>query len=161
MIRIYIHAILYAASGARPFDDSVESDVAAFIKSVLNYKGITCVDSCVMPDHVHILISVPPDNDVLKTLETLQYWLQDFVLRHSNQLPFLWSDRKWLVSKSHADIASVGKFFRKQYAYHELNNVEQEWNDLLDLEEIEEEVPLPKTAGNNFVAACDNLAFAV
>ena len=32
---------------------------------------------------------------------------------------------------------------------------------LLDLEEIEEEVPLPKTAGNNFVAACDNLAFAV
>jgi REP element-mobilizing transposase RayT len=160
MIRIYIHAILYAADGARPFDDSVESDVTEFVKSVLSYKGVTCIDMSVMPDHIHLLMLVNPLHDLLKALETLRYWLQDFVLRHSNQLPFLWSNRIWLVSKSSSDVAAMGKFFRKQSAYHERVTAEQEWNDLLDWDEIDEEWTEANIARNNSVAVCDNLAFA-
>jgi len=94
-----------------------------------------------MPDHIHFLVATRPEHTILKTVETLKYWIQDFVLRHSNQGAMEWSDRLWLVSKSPADIQSMRKYFFKQAEYHIHADTEKEWNDLLDWEEIEEEAP--------------------
>ena len=138
MVNIYMHAVLIVANANKPFDGALTSDLSSFVRATLTYKGIACIDMCILPDHLHLLLKVPPDNDVFKALETLKYWVQDFVLRHSSQRPFEWDSRLWLVSKSPADIPSMEKYFRKQPDYHALSSIEQEWADLLDLEEIPE-----------------------
>lgn len=142
MVNIYMHAVLIVANADKPFDEALTSDTSSFVRTVLAYKGVACVDSCILPDHIHLLLKVQPQTDVLKALETLKHWLQDFTQRHSSQRPFEWDTRSWLVSKSPADIPFMQKYFRKQPAYHALSSVEQEWNDMMDLEEITEEVGL-------------------
>jgi REP element-mobilizing transposase RayT len=138
MVLLYSHAALFVAKGSRPFNDSVLADIPAFIRSVLTYKGVECVDVCVMPDHVHILMKMQHQTDLLHALQTLQYWLQDCVVRNSNQHAFEWDERVWVVSKSPSDIESVRKYFHKQAAYHEHTCINQEWYDMLDLEEIDD-----------------------
>ena len=139
MVKIYVHAALFVADGRRPFDESITQDVAGFIRTVAAYKGLHCLHVCVLADHVHLALEVPARIDVFSTLETLRYWLQDYVERHSSQPPFAWQDRMWVVSKSPSDLAGLEKYFRRQVDYHDAHSLEQEWEDMMDLEEILED----------------------
>jgi REP element-mobilizing transposase RayT len=136
VISICMHAVLFVAQGRKPFDDSLIVEAASFVRTVLAYKGVRCMDVCMQADHVHLLVQVPEQVDVYAALQTLRYWLQDFVERNSTQPSFEWDARYWLVSKSPADVESVRKYFRRQQAYHAQHSIEQEWADLMDLEEI-------------------------
>lgn len=137
MVIIFLHAGLFVADGRRPFDDSLSGNVNAFVKSALAYKGVHCEDVCVQADHIHLILRVPAHADVVAALTTLRYWLQDYVVRNATQSPFEWQDRYWLISKSPADIEAVRKYFRKQSEYHTQYSIEQEWEDMMDLEELD------------------------
>jgi len=139
MVKIYVHAALFVADGLRPFDESITEDIAAFIRTVMRYKGLRCITTCIMPDHVHLFLEIPQDADVYSGLSTLQDWLQDYVERNSSQASFAWQDRMWVVSKSPSDIQSIEKYFRRQSAYHEVYGIDREWEDMMDLEEILED----------------------
>lgn len=137
MTVIFMHTAIFVGAGGRPFDESISSDVKTFVHTVLHYKGIKSLLVCVQPDHVHMLMQVPDTVKVLSTLETLRYWLSDFVGRHSSQPPFVWDERMWIVSKSPSDVPAMEKYFRRQELYHAVCSIEQEWQDMLDMEEIE------------------------
>jgi REP element-mobilizing transposase RayT len=137
MVRIYLHAVIYVADGKRPFDESLSNEAAAFTKTVLHYKGLHCESVCVLPDHVHLLIHVPMGAEVERGLTTLRYWLSDYVERHSSQPSFEWQERMWIVSKSPCDVSAMEKYFRRQHDYHATHTIEEEWADMMDLEEIE------------------------
>jgi REP element-mobilizing transposase RayT len=139
MIIIYYHAMLFVSQGKRPFDESMSETASHFVRTVMTYKGIECIDQCIQPDHVHLLLKVPGKADVFIAIETLRYWLQDFVSRNSSQSPFEWDSRLWLVSKSPADVSSVKRYFRRQNEYHVLHGIDAEWMDMMDMEEICEE----------------------
>ena len=136
MIITFYHAVLFVSQGKRPFDESMSEAACQFISTVLAYKGVKCIEVCVQPNHVHLLLNVPAGSDVFSAIETLRYWLQDFVARNSSQPPFQWDTRIWLVSKSPADLSSVRRYFRRQQEYHMLNGIDAEWEDMLDMEEI-------------------------
>lgn len=139
MTVIFMHVVIFVGAGGRPFDESISSDVKTFVHTVLHYKGIKSVLVCVQPDHVHMLIQVPNTVNVLSSLETLRYWLLDFVERRSSQPMFVWDERMWIVSKSPSDVPAMEKYFRRQQLYHVACSIEQEWQDMLDMEEIEQE----------------------
>jgi REP element-mobilizing transposase RayT len=136
MVKMYVHAVLFVADGRRPFDESITEDVAVFIRAVAAYKGLCCVHVCVLADHVHLALEVPHRADVFSFLETIRYWLQDYVERQTSQPPFAWQDRLWMVSKSPGDLQALEKYFRKHRDYHVLHGIEREWEDMMDLEEI-------------------------
>ena len=138
MVTFYAHAVLFVKDGCRPFDNSLADEATAFVRTVFGYKGIQCKEVCVQPDHVHVLLRIPERADVFAALNTLRYWLQDFVERNSTQPPFEWQERFWLVSKSPADVEAMRKYFRRQADYHARHSIEQEWEDLMDLEEMGE-----------------------
>ena len=114
MIIIYYHVAVFVAQGKTPFDESILEDAGHFTRTVMAYKGIECVEVCVRPDHVHLLLKVPAKADVFTAIETLQYWLQDFVARNSSQPPFQWDHRLWnhQVFSSHA-IQEGAEFVRQ------------------------------------------------
>ncbi len=136
MVAIYMHAVLFVADGRKPFDDSLAADMDVFIRQVVAYKGLQCEDVCLQPNHLHLLVKVPAQADVFAMLKILSYWLQDFVERNSSQVPFEWQERYWLVSKSPTDVEAMRKYFRRQPIYHALHGIEQEWEDMMDMEEI-------------------------
>jgi REP element-mobilizing transposase RayT len=138
MVVIYLHVIIYVADGRKPFDESLNADVTAFITTVLRYKGVFNADVCVLEDHVHLLIRLPEEAELKRIMYTVKIWLQDFVKRHSGQTCFEWSNREWVVSKSPADLSAMRKFFSRQLNYHAIKSVEEEWTDLLDWEEMDE-----------------------
>lgn len=139
MVVFYVHAGMFVADGRRPFDPSIAADVKSFVQTVLAYKGVRCEDACVQPDHLHMLIRVPAHANVFAALQTLRYWLQDFIERNSTQPPFEWQERYWLVSKSPSDVETVRKYFRRQSDYHAQHSIEEEWTDMMDLEEVPED----------------------
>lgn len=136
MVRIYVHVALFVDGGRRPFDESIVDDVSAFVNTVMAYKRLGCIHVCVLSDHIHLLLEVPPGVDVMAALETLRFWLPEYVERHTSQPQFAWHDRMWVVSKSPGDLPFMVKYFRKQGAYHEQYDIQREWEDMLDLEEI-------------------------
>jgi len=136
MIIIYYHVALFVSQGKRPFDESISVEAGHFTRTVMAYKGIECVDVCIQSDHVHLLLKVPPKADVFSAIETLRFWLQDFIARKSNQPRFQWDQRLWLVSKSPSDLVAVQRYFRRQNEYHASHGIEAEWVDMMDMEEI-------------------------
>jgi hypothetical protein len=43
----------------------------------------------------------------------------------------------WIVSKSPCDVSAMEKYFRRQHDYHATHSIDEEWEDMMDLEEIE------------------------
>lgn len=40
--------------------NSIRSSVGEILRDLCNYKGVEIIEGYLMPDHVHILVSIPP-----------------------------------------------------------------------------------------------------
>ena len=46
--------------------------IGQIIRQLCNYKGVEIIEGHLMPDHVHILVSIPPKYSVLQFMEYLK-----------------------------------------------------------------------------------------
>ncbi len=139
MIQLYCHVVLITDHNRQPFQEEFADDAANFVRTVCAYKGTRCVDVCVMPDHVHVLMQYHEHTRLDGMLETLRCWLHDFIVRRASVDPFDWRQESWVVSKSPSCLPSVQKYLRRQREYHSSRTIQQEWVDMLDMEEIDED----------------------
>jgi len=137
MIQLYAHIVLIVVQNRKPFHEEYADDTAGFVRTVCAYKGTYCLDVCVMPDHVHMLIQYHEHTELNRVMDTLRCWLQDYIQRRAGMDPFEWQTECWVVSKSPSCLPGVQKYFRRQREYHAARTVMQEWEDMLDMEEIE------------------------
>ena len=137
MIQLYAHTVLIVDQDGKPFREDLADDIANFVRTVCAYKGTHCLDVCVMTDHVHILIQYYEHTELNRVIDTLRCWLHDYILRRSSIDPFQWKEECWAVSKSPSCLESMRKYLRRQREYHVARTVMQEWEDMLDMEEIE------------------------
>ena len=51
---------------------ALREDIAGYIKRLCKYKGIEIIEGHMMPDHVHMLVSIPPKYNVSNVMGYLK-----------------------------------------------------------------------------------------
>jgi putative transposase len=66
----------------------IKSDITKIIKDLCKYKGVEIIEGHAMPDHIHLLVSIPPKMSVSSFMGYF-YRKKDFIERHfPNSLKF-------------------------------------------------------------------------
>lgn len=105
--------------------NKLRKDIVEIIKELCKYKGIDIIEGHAMPDHVHLLISIPPKNSVAQIMGYLKGKSAMMIFdRHAN-LKYKFGNRHfwatgYYVSTVGFNEATVAKYIREQELHDQM-----------------------------------------
>lgn len=111
----------------------IKSDIGQILRKLCEYKGIEIIEAEACPDHIHMLISIPPKYSVSQIMGYLKgkSSLQIFD-RHAN-LKYKYGNRQFWCKGYYVDTVGRNKKVIQQYIRNQLQ--EDIANDQLSLQE--------------------------
>ena len=101
--------------------DQIRPDIGEILKRLCEYKGIEIIEGHLMPDHVHMLVAIPPKMSVSSVMGYLKGKSSLMIFdRHAN-LKYRFGNRKFwaeghCVSTVGLNGAAIAKCIREQEA---------------------------------------------
>jgi putative transposase len=94
-------------------------DIAEYIKRLCAYKGVEIIEGHMMPDHVHILVSIPPKISVSSFMGYLKEKLSMMIFEKHGNLKYKFGNRHfwadgYYVSTVGLNEATVRKYIQDQ-----------------------------------------------
>ena len=94
-------------------------DIAEYIKRLCAYKGMEIIEGHMMPDHVHILVSIPPKISVSSFMGYLKEKLSMMIFEKHGNLKYKFGNRHfwadgYYVSTVGLNEATVRKYIQDQ-----------------------------------------------
>ena len=77
--------------------NQLRRDIAEYIKRLCTYKGVEIIEGHMMPDHVHILVSIPPKISVSSFMGYLKGKLSMMIFEKHGNLKYKFG--KWNFTK--------------------------------------------------------------
>ncbi len=99
--------------------DQIRSDLGGIFRKLCRYKGIEIIEGHLMPDHVHMLLAIPPKYSVASVMGYLKGKSSLMVFdRHAN-MKYKFGNRKfrsagYYVSTVGLNEATIAKYIREQ-----------------------------------------------
>lgn len=99
--------------------NELRTDIQGIIKDLCKWKGIEIIEGHMMPDHVHMLVSIPPKYSVSQVMGYLKGKSAMMIFdRHSN-LKYKFGNRHfwaegYYVSTVGLNEATIAKYIREQ-----------------------------------------------
>ena len=94
---------------------SLREDIREILKMLCERKGIEILEGELMPDHVHMLLSIPPKYSVAETLGYLKSKSTLIIFERHANLKYKYSNRKFWCRGYYVD--TVGKNEKKIKEY--------------------------------------------
>ena len=102
--------------------NQIRSDIGEILGKPCEYKGIEIIEGHLMPDHVHVLLAIPPKHSVASVMGYLKGKSSLMIFgRHAN-LKYKFGNRKfwaegYYVSTVGLNEATVAKYIREQESH--------------------------------------------
>ena len=99
--------------------NEIKADIRSIIKDLCSWKGVEIIEGHLMPDHVHLLLSIPPKYSVSQVMGYLKGKSAMMIFdRHSN-LKYKYGTRHfwstgYYVSTVGFNEATIRKYIREQ-----------------------------------------------
>lgn len=99
--------------------NKLREDIKEIIKDLCKWKGIKIIEGHMMPDHIHLLLSIPPKYNVssimgyLKGKSAMMIFERHSNLRYKYGRRNFWS-RGYYVSTVGMNEATIAKYIREQ-----------------------------------------------
>ncbi len=99
--------------------NEIKADIRSIIKDLCSWKGVEIIEGHLMPDHVHLLLSIPPKYSVSHVMGYLKGKSAMMIFdRHSN-LKYKYGNRHfwstgYYVSTVGFNEATIRKYIREQ-----------------------------------------------
>ena len=99
--------------------NQLRKDIAGYFKKLCKYKGVEIIEGHMMPDHVHILVSIPPKMSVssfmgyLKGKSAMMIFEYHANLKDKHENRHFWADG-YYISTVGLNEATVRKYIREQ-----------------------------------------------
>lgn len=99
--------------------NEIKADIRSIIKDLCSWKGVEIIEGHMMPDHVHLLLSIPPKYSVSQVMGYLKGKSAMMIFdRHSN-LKYKYGNRHfwstgYYVSTVGFNEATIRKYIREQ-----------------------------------------------
>ena len=103
----------------------IKKDIQAIIKDLCKWKGVEIIEGSMMPDHVHLLVSIPPKMSVSSFMGYLKGKSAMMIFdRHAN-LKYKFGNRHfwatgYYVSTVGLNEATIAKYVREQQTYDQM-----------------------------------------
>ncbi|MFD0872539.1 MULTISPECIES: IS200/IS605 family transposase [Paenibacillus] len=102
--------------------NQVRKDLIEIFKRLCKYKGVEILEGHMMPDHVHMLVAIPPKISVSSFMGYLKGKSSLMIFEKHAQLKYKYGNRKfwaegYYVSTVGLNEATVAKYIREQEAH--------------------------------------------
>jgi REP element-mobilizing transposase RayT len=112
--------------------DSWEDDLNAYLGGIARNKNAALLQAGGMPDHLHLLVSVPPTLSISEMVNALKSnssrWVHEEV---SRMKIFAWQEGYGAFSVSRSNEETVAHYIRQQKSHHRKRDFKTEFLELL------------------------------
>ena len=103
----------------------IKKDIQAIIKDLCKWKGVEIIEGSMMPDHVHLLVSIPPKMSVSSFLGYLKGKSAMMIFDKHANLKYKFGNRHfwatgYFVSTVGLNEATIAKYVREQQTYDQM-----------------------------------------
>jgi putative transposase len=138
--QLYYH-IVFSTKNRRPqIAASIETELQKYISGILRNLECTCFEINGVPDHLHILATIPPKLSISDTLRTIKAnsskWLRETKPECHD---FAWQDGYSAFTVSASQIDVVRNYIRDQKKHHQRRDFKEEQLELLEKHGVEYE----------------------
>ena len=125
---INIHYVFSPLGRAYLESIDTRNTLTQYMKGICIKLDVFCLAICVMPNHVHILVQLPPHLSVAEFAQKLKANSS----RHLNTLPnrkcrFVWQTGYGAFSCSYSAIETIQNYIANQEDHHRRHNYEDEY----------------------------------
>jgi putative transposase len=133
-----IYHIVFSTKTRQTFiSEQIEAELYKYIGGIIRGIGGSCLEINGMPDHVHILASLPPKialSDALRDIKNSSKWVHE---TKPTLQKFAWQDGFSAFSVSTSQVEPVRQYIVDQKTHHNQRDFKTELLGLLDKHEIE------------------------
>ena len=99
--------------------NQLRADIQIIIKDLCKWKGVEIIESNMMPDHIHILLSIPPKYSVSNFMGYLKGKSAMMIFERHGNLKYKFGNRnfwatEYYVSTVGLNTATIQKYIREQ-----------------------------------------------
>ena len=102
--------------------NQIRSDIGEILRKLCEYKGIEIIEGHLMPDHVHVLLAIPPKYSVASVMGYLKGKSSLMIFDRHASLKYKFGNRKfwaegYYVSTVGLNEATIAKYIREQESH--------------------------------------------
>jgi len=103
----------------------IKADIQQIIRDLCKWKGIEIVEGHMMPDHVHLLLSIPPKYSISSIMEYLKGKSAMMIFERHSNLKYKFGNRHfwatgYYVSTVGLNEATIAKYIREQDTHDQM-----------------------------------------
>ena len=144
MANTYASLIAHVIFSTKNREDLINRDIEARLWAYLggmarenNFKAL-CIGG--IANHVHLLLSLPPDLAVSKAVQLLKggssAWVKETFPKVAGLAHFAWQDGYAAFSVSKSQVEEVRQYIEKQREHHSVKTFEEEYRAFLARHEV-------------------------
>ena len=113
------HIVFTPKYGGKTIYNQLRKDIQQIIRDLCKWKGIEIIEGHMMPDHIHLLVSVPPKYSVSQIMGYLKGKSSMMIFERHANLKYKYGNRNfwatgYYVSTVGINTATVQKYIREQ-----------------------------------------------
>ena len=103
----------------------IKADIQQIIRDLCKWKGIEIVEGHMMPDHIHLLLSIPPKYSISSIMGYLKGKSAMMIFERHSNLKYKFGNRHfwatgYYVSTVGLNEATITKYIREQEAHDQM-----------------------------------------
>lgn len=132
LAQVYIH-IIFSVKNRKPLIlESFQTELYAYIASILKSTGTNLLKIGGTEDHIHILAVLSRKYSISKIMEEIKKssskWLKTKDIKLSN---FYWQQGYGIFSVSQSQVENVKRYIEFQKKHHQKNSYQDEFREIL------------------------------
>ena len=114
--------------------NDIKKDVGVILRKLCEYKGIEIVEAQLMPDHVHMLVKIPPKYSVAHIMGYLKGKSSIMIFERHANLKYKYGNRKFWCTGYYVSTVGRNEKQIKEYIQNQLQ--EDKIEDQMSLKEF-------------------------
>ena len=119
------HIVFTAKYRRQVIYKQIRSDITKIIKDLCKYKGVEIIEGHAMPDHIHLLVSIPPKMSVSSFMGYLKGKSAMMIFDRHAHLKYKFGNRHfwatgYYVSTVGLNEATIAKYVREQQLHDQM-----------------------------------------
>jgi putative transposase len=136
-IQNYCHLIFSTKDRVKLIDKELQKPLYTYISGIIKHQDSFLYAINGMPDHIHILCSLPKNNSLAKFVQSIKMnsskWIHENHPKHSH---FSWQKGYGAFSVSPSKKKQVMSYIHNQYDHHSVKSFQDEFIEFLNAYEI-------------------------
>jgi putative transposase len=135
---LYVHLVFSTKNREPWIDHEIENRIWSYLGGIAKENSIKTFEIGGMPDHVHLVLALPPTISVSKSAQLIKggssLWIKSTFPEKST---FAWQDGYGAFTISKSNLDGVIKYVRNQREHHRVKTFQEEYTAFLERHGVE------------------------